>query len=256
MGNLRNKIFLQTINETLESARAEFIEKHTPKKENRFLTKGITYEIGPCQISDGYFTFEISSKIPESILPKSTKLERYFNSVVRIMNKAAKKPVDTKMENIIHNSNKLEFKERDYVKLTYRYSEDELYTYAEVEKRLKYHKSKKIQIPDIPGIATPSGKLVMVLVQESMAKGIRTHVNNLIKANEEVKKVLIAATRNKGKKTVTKPSTKKKSAPKPKAGKPAKVKKPGAKVKTKAVKKSAKPAKKKAKKPVAKSRKK
>jgi len=254
MGNLRNKIFLQTINETLETARAEFIERYTPKKENRFLTRGITYEIGACQISDGYFVFEISSKIPESILPKSTRLERYFNGVVRIMNKAAKRPVDAKMENIIHNSDKLEFKERDYVKLTYRYSEDELYTYAEVEKRLKYHKSKKIQIPDIPGIATPSGKLVMVLVRESMAKGIRTHIGNLIKANEEVKKVLISSTRRKGKKTVSKPSTKKKSASK-KASKPSRAKKPRAKVVAKSVKKSARPAKKKLKKPAAKNKK-
>jgi len=217
MGELRNQIFLQFVNKSLDTVRSEFIEKHTPKKENRFLIKGITYEIGTCHIEEGDFIFEISSKIPEDLLPKQTRIERYFSEVVRRMNKSPKRPAESKMENIIHNTGEIEFKERDYVKLTYRYKESELYSFADVEKRLKHHRAKGVPIPDVPGIATPGGRLIMIIVEENMTRFIRQNVNDLNKANEAVKK-LLGATATKVSPAKKPGAKKKKAAVKLKAG--------------------------------------
>ncbi|VAX24937.1 hypothetical protein MNBD_NITROSPINAE03-1314 [hydrothermal vent metagenome] len=192
MGDLKDHIFLHYANLGVEEARREFVEKHVPKKKSRFLIKGITYEIGSCHVDSGDFVYEISSKIPQEALPKKTTTEKYFKEVLKIVNRSEKKPVNPKLENIVHNTADLEVKERDYVKLTYRYCEDELYTYAEVEKRLRLHKEKNIPLPDVPGIVTPGGKLVVVLIKESMTNLIRQNVTGLIKANDDVKKTMAA----------------------------------------------------------------
>lgn len=240
MGELRDQIFLQYVNQGLDCVRNEFIQKHTPKKENRFLIKGITYEIGPCHINGGDFVFEISSKIPQEFLPKKTSIESYFKKVVRQMNKARKKPAESKMENIIHNTKDLESKERDYVKLTYRYAEKELYTNADIDKRFKLHRDKKIPLPDIHGVATPGGKIIIALVAEAMENFTRRNVLDLVQANEDVKKTLPSV-----------PAKPKAKAKKKTAAKNTAVKK------TAAAKKSAKSAAKKtAKKPAAKKKKK
>jgi len=248
MGALKDHLFLLHINKSLEQLRAEFRAKHSPKKENRFSIKGITYEIGPCKSEDGEFVFEISSKIPQDILPKKTTIEKYFREVVKIMTKCEKKPAEWKMENIIQSTAEVEYKERDYVKLEYRYTEDELYTMPDVEKRLKHHYTKKIPIPDVPGIATPGGKIVLILVEESIAKLARQNVMDLCSSNEQVKAVLVA----KGEAVIAvKPAAPKpaKKAAKPTPKKPAKtaVKKAPAKPVKKAAKaapKAAKPVKK------------
>lgn len=187
MGDLKNQIFLQHIDGALARVREEMIRKYTPKKENRFLFKDITYEIGSCHINaNGKFEFEISSKIPQNILPNQAGINRYFREVVRVMNKSAKRPLTSKMENIIHNA-ELEYKERDYVKLAFEYEEDELYSTQEVEKRLRHHVAKRIPVPDITGVATPFGKLVIVMMTETMEEFIRQNISDLIKANELVK---------------------------------------------------------------------
>jgi len=128
MGELKDKFFLQYISAGLEKVRDGFREEHTPKKGNRFLIKGLTYEIGTCRKDGAQYVFEISSKIPQEVLPKNVKIEKYFSSVIKLMNKCAKKPSESKMENIIHNTADEELKERDYVKLIYSYDENELCT--------------------------------------------------------------------------------------------------------------------------------
>lgn len=234
MGELRDQIFLQYVNQGLDSVRSEFIQKHTPKKESRFLIKGITYEIGPCHIDNGDFVFEISSKIPQELLPKRTSIESYFKKVVRLMNKVGKKPAESKMENIIHNTKDLESKERDYVKLTYRYAEKELYTNADIDKRFKLHSEKKLPLPDIQGVATPGGKIIIALVGEAMENSSRQNVLDLVQANEDVKKTLpsapAAAPAKPKAKAKAKPATKakKKTAAKPATKKAAARKKPAA----------------------------
>lgn len=213
MGNLKNQIFLQFANKGIDEVREEFIQKFTPKKGNRFFIKGITYEIGPCGIESGNFVCEISSKIPQDLLPERVSTEKYFNKVAKIVNKSKKKPTDPKMENIIRNTKDLEIKERDYVKLTYCYEENELYTLSEVEKRLNDYKARKIPIPNIPGVATPSGKFIIAIIKESMAKLIKQNVTDLINANETVKKIMSA----KKKKSSSKPKSA--AQTKPSAGK-------------------------------------
>ncbi|HEB71766.1 MAG TPA: hypothetical protein ENI77_04015 [Nitrospirae bacterium] len=223
MGDLKDHIFLHYANLGVEEARREFVEKHVPKKKNRFLIKGITYEIGSCHVDSGDFVYEISSKIPQEALPKKITTEKYFKEVLKIVNRSEKKPVNPKMENIVHNTADLEVKERDYVKLTYRYSEDELYTYAEVEKRLRRHKEENIPLPDVPGIVTAGGKLVVVLIKESMTNLIRQNVTDLIKANDDVKKAMAAKIKSrdndkelKAARPATKKSATSKSKPKKK----------------------------------------
>ncbi|MBI5814077.1 MAG: hypothetical protein HZB29_00515 [Nitrospinae bacterium] len=212
--------------------------KHTSKKENRFSIKGITYEIGPCKVENADFVFEISSKIPQDMLPRRTTIEKYFREVVKLMNKCAKRPAESKMENIVQSTAEVEYKERDYVKLIYQYKESDLYTMPEVEKRLKHHYAKRIPIPDVPGIATPGGKIVLLLVEEAINEFATANVMDLVKANETVKSALVA------KGEATPPPAPKKAAakPKPKASAKAKPKAP-VKAKSKPSPKKKKPAK-------------
>ena len=220
MGELKDHIFLHYANLGSDDARKEFVKKHVPKKENRFLIEDITYEIGPCRMDSGDFVFEISSKIPQDALPEKVTTEKYFKEVLKIVNRSGKKPVNPKVENIVHNTTDLEVKERDYVKLTYRYKEDELYTYAEVETRLKQYKEKNIPLPDVPGIVTPGGKLVVILIKESMTSSVRQNVTDLVRANGDVIKRMAATMKSHDKGGVNKaarPATKKKTSPKDKA---------------------------------------
>jgi hypothetical protein len=192
MGDLKNQIFLQYINRAIDQARAEFIEKNVPKKENRFLVKGITYEIAPCKLDNGKFVCEISSKIPQEIAGSKAETEQYYRKVVKIMSSAGKRPSETKMENITHSSSAMEHKERDYVKLLFAYDEKEFYTLDEVEKRFRRHQAKGIPFPEISGVTTPSGRLVIAIVEEKMGKFIRQNVADLVHANDEVKKLIKA----------------------------------------------------------------
>ncbi|MBF0293086.1 MAG: hypothetical protein HQK86_13120 [Nitrospinae bacterium] len=222
MGEVKNQLFLQHISKSLEEVRSEFRKKHTPKKDNRFLIKGITYEIGACKIDPDGYLFEISSKIPQEVLPKKMVIDKYFKEVVKLINKTSKKPLDCKMENIIRSSEE-EIKERDYVKLIYRYKENELYTLEEVEKSLRKHIAKGIPIPDAPGVATPMGKMVLHLLEESVKDNIRQNINDLIDANETIKKEIAVKTKAPGdkpaqKKVAPQPS---KTVSKPKAITPA-----------------------------------
>jgi hypothetical protein len=234
MGEVKNQLFLQRINNSLEEVRSDFRKKHTPKKDNRFLIKGITYEIGPCTITPAGYSFEISSKIPQEALPKKVTIDKYFKEVVKLINKKPKKPVDSKMESIIRSSEE-EVKERDYVKLTYCYKEDELYTLAEVDKRIKKYIAKGIPIPEVPGVATPAGKMVLHLLDESIKTNARQNILDLCDANEIVKKEFEGKSPS-GK--APSPTAAKKSAPAPKP-KPAAVKKPAVAKKPVAVKKPA-----------------
>ncbi len=190
MGELKDQFFLQYISSGLEKVRDGFREEHTPKKGNRFLIKGLTYEIGVCRKDGGQYAFEISSKIPQDVLPKNVKIEKYFSSVVKLMNKCSKKPSESKMENIIHNTADEELKERDYVKLIYRYDENELCTNEEIGNRMKQHQADNTPVPDIPGVVTPGGRIVLALIREAIEKLARQNVLDLCAANEEVKKAM------------------------------------------------------------------
>ncbi|VAX19958.1 hypothetical protein MNBD_NITROSPINAE01-640 [hydrothermal vent metagenome] len=211
MGELKDKFFLQYISAGLEKVRDGFREEHTPKKGNRFLIKGLTYEIGTCRKDGAQYVFEISSKIPQEVLPKNVKIEKYFSSVIKLMNKCAKKPSDSKMENIIHNTADEELKERDYVKLIYSYDENELCSNEDIGNRMKHHQENNTPVPDIPGVVTPGGRIVLALIREAIEKLARQNVLDLCAANEEVKKVMKDKAKNQ---PAVKKAAKKKTAKK------------------------------------------
>jgi hypothetical protein len=234
MGQLRDQVFLHCVNKSLERVRSEFRGRFTPKKDNRFLIKGLTYEMSPCRIDSNLFIFDLSSKIPESLLAAKSKKGKYFKKVVALLKKEDKKPMAAKMENIVRNTKEEELKERDYVSVTYQFKESELYLVSDVQKRLKYHQSKNIPIPDVPGVATPSGKMVIILIEEGMAKSAKKVVQAMVKANDTVRQEILTdppeSTKKPAKrKAKAKAKTKKASKPKAKS-KPSK--KPAAKKKS------------------------
>lgn len=212
MGELKNKIFLQYINESLDRARKKLSRAHAPKKGGRFMIDDITYEIGPCRASNGHYVFEISSKIPREKFPltnvdsETSSKEIFFDEVTKIMRSSAtKKPSEWKMESIVHTGVE-ELKERDYVNLSFSYDDAELYTEAELTKKLKRAQEKKIEEPDIPGIVTLAGKLVVTLVSENMERSVMKNVEEFTEANKDVLKrfkTLLAGARGKKGKTTT-----------------------------------------------------
>lgn len=223
MGQLKEQLFLQHLNQSLANVRSRFRSRHAGKKNDRFMVKGITYEIGTCRVEGDEFAFEISSKIPQEMLPEKVKKERFFNEVLKLMKKGPKKPSGSRMENIVSATQEEELKERDYVNLTFRFREQELYTGEMVTKRLKQHQEKKTPLPTIPGIATPAGRVVMILVEESIDEAVSRSVNDLIAANEKSVVALggsFSRVASRKKPAAQKPAAKTPAAKKPAAKKP------------------------------------
>ena len=188
MGHLRDKIFYQTINGALNKLRSELCTKYKAKKENRFFTNGITYEISEGKLLKEGVQIEISSKIPLEIFDKKGLNQKYFNDVKRFMNSRPKRPADVDMENIIHSTAINEIKERDYIKCTYIYKESELYTEKDVDKIVKEVFAGKLRIPEVSGVTTLPGQAVLYLMEENICSGTNANVTDLIKSNEEVMK--------------------------------------------------------------------
>lgn len=162
--------------------------KYKPKKENRFLTGGITYDISAGKLTYDGVQLEMSSKIPQEIAPIKGLNLKYFRDVRDMMNKGDKKPVDVKMENIIRSTNIQELKERDYVKCTFFYKNSELYTEDEIDKIVKAVSTGKMVLPEIPGITTLPGRAVIFKIRESIYHGAIKNIMDMIKANETVMK--------------------------------------------------------------------
>ena len=242
MGNLRDKIFYRAINDSLDRLRNEMCLKYKPKKENRFFVNRITYELGVGRLTGEGVMFETSSKIPNELLPNASFNVRYFKEVRDIMMKAFKKPQDVKMENIVRSLNINELKERDYVKCTYFFKNEELYTEADIDKIIHAVNAGKMELPDIPGITTPGGKAVIFRMQESIYGAASRLVAEFIKANDaaikkfaEIAKTIKPAAKNDAaKKPAAKKAVKKaspKKAPAKKAASKAKATAKGARKK-------------------------
>lgn len=212
MGNLREKIFSRAINDSLDRLREEMCHKYKPKKENRFLTGGITYDISAGRLTDEGVQFEISSKIPHEAIPRKGMNIRYFREVRDIMNKSGKKPLDVKMENIIRSTNIHELKERDYVKCIFFYKNSDLYTDDAIDKVVKAVSSGKMELPDIPGVPTLPGRAVIFKIRESVYNGALKNITDMIKANDTVAKKYALAAKNPV--AETKHAKKKPAAPK------------------------------------------
>jgi hypothetical protein len=188
MPTLKEHLFQEYASKSLERLRSEFRNKYKPKKDDRFDCKGITYEIGPVRVTRQGMEFEISSKIPFEQLSNHPSKEKYFRSVKDLMLKKEKPPSSIDMENIVTSLSQNEKKERDYVKLTYNYSEDELYNSEEIIKKVDKFKKNPEGIPVIHGVTTTFGKLVLLSIEDAVYKKLRENVLSFIDANEDVKK--------------------------------------------------------------------
>ncbi|HUU50487.1 MAG TPA: hypothetical protein VMW81_05985 [Nitrospinota bacterium] len=189
MTNLKQQMYKEFAQEGINQLIEEYKRKYKPKKEDRFNYNGITYEIGPIKITDG-IEFEISSKIPQEELSKKATLTTYFREVKKIISNAEKKPYSIDKENIIREISEDEKKERDYVKLRYVYLDNELYNNEEILKRSEeiIKNPQKHKIPEIYGINTLAGKLVVLSIRDAIYKKAKENMNDLISANEQVRK--------------------------------------------------------------------
>ena len=190
MSSLQSQLFMETASVTLNRLTKDLQKKFEPKKGDRFNVEGITYEIGPPKFvdADKAIRFEISSKIPGEELPESYDNSKYFKQIEK-RSGSVKKPVSADMENIVRETRDQERKERDYVKLTYQYEENELYDDQDILKDIEEitkGSSGKEAPPKVPGVTTLAGRLILERVQSSLYEVAKGNVESLIDANAKV----------------------------------------------------------------------
>ncbi len=192
MSSLRKDLFLEYGLKGLESANKHFREEYTPKKEGRFNFNGITYEYGPLEFDGKFFQFEVSSKIPQDKIVDKIDLEEYFEAVKQEIFNYEKKPLIAARENIVRGMGVEERKERDYVKARYCYMEEELYSKKEFEEKLAAlaKNPKSLDVPVLPGIVTPAGRLIIRCIEDGRQKRAKEAMVYLIEANEKILKKL------------------------------------------------------------------
>jgi hypothetical protein len=190
MSQLKDQLFLEFAAKALSDLTDEFREKFLSKKGDRFNIQGVTYELGSPAIKEGEIEFEISSKIPQDELGKNSTEVKYFNAVKAIIQKGGKKPKSVDMENIVRESRDDVRKERDYVKVTYSYRENELFSEKELGKKIEeFSKKPDVQdLPDIPGVATLGGRVVLFLLRENLHEKAKENLQLLIDANNKIRK--------------------------------------------------------------------
>ena len=200
MSNFRQQLFHEFASRGIAASVEAFKTKYQPKKESRFNVDGITYEIGPARLQDEQIEFEISSKIPHDELTDRSDFETYFAAIKDFLAKDDRHPEEIDMDNIVHDIDGEETKERDYVRLLYRYRFDELYTdkalTAEVSK-LQKDPSARV-LPEIPNVNTLAGRVLLVCVEDFVHQEATGRMQRLIEANDEVRKAFDAKPKHTG----------------------------------------------------------
>ena len=186
MANFKQQSFLQFASLGLSELIADYRNRYEPKKGDRFNVEGITYEIGPAKITQEGIEFEVSSKIPQDELPSKADMLKYFEAVRALMQRSGRLPLSIDMENIIREISEEETKERDYVKLRYCLAEHTLYNDAMVNAELKrlQEQPEAVMPPDIPGVNTMAGRLVLNLLKHNVQRQAKAIMDELIQANE------------------------------------------------------------------------
>jgi hypothetical protein len=189
MPSFREQLFLQFACQGIDGSLNTFKSKYQPKKENRFNFDEITYETSPAKLSEGNLEFEISSKIPQDELLDRNDFESYFSAIKDAMGRDEKQPIATDMENIVHEVGGEELKERDYVRLRYRYSFDEVCSNDVIATELaKYQRDPSLRkLPEIANVNTLAGKLVLLLIEDFFQNEATTRMDRLIEANQQVR---------------------------------------------------------------------
>lgn len=190
MATLRDQVFKEYAQMGINETIATFRSKFQVKKGDRFNYQGITYEIGPPSVGQGEIEFEISSKIPQDELSGSMTLDAYFKEVKKLIGRGGKKPFAIDKENIVREVGDDEVKERDYVKLKYRYEDSELYeTKAIVEQSAAMDEKELSSLPNIPGVQTVAGRLVLLAIRDGLRAASHETMEHLIEANEQVRQI-------------------------------------------------------------------
>ena len=189
MATLKNILFARYAGKALESLVIEMQKKYSEKKGRRFNHDNITYEISRANVIDENIQFEISSKIPQEQLKGNDHMKNYFKEIKKLVTGLKLKPFSVEMENIVLDTNKANEKERDYVKLLYRYPVDDLYSDKEISEKIKTMNSEedKKALQEIKGALTPQGSIALQLVLESTKSFARKNIEQLIDANKQVK---------------------------------------------------------------------
>ena len=185
-------LFHQNAGEGLTHLVEEMQKTYKPKKGRRFHHSNITYEVSRPVLRDNLLEFEISSKIPQDELKDPKQMQKYFEGIKKSIGVRKENLVSIEMENIVWDSNKENEKERDYVKLLYRYPLDDLFNDKEVAKEyelIKANKSKR-KIPEALGTFTLQGRIVLAFVQEKIQELGRNNLETLIKANDKIRSSL------------------------------------------------------------------
>ncbi len=189
MSSLKGLLFSQFASDGLNDLIEEMQSKYQPKKGRRFNHNKITYEVSRPTLKDNQIEFEISSKIPEDEVDSSDKMQVYFEEIKKNLFKAGITPESIEMENIIWDSKKETEKERDYVKLIYKYPLDDLFDTQAVMKTYEEKPAGENfeNLPKAPSTFTTQGKLVLQNVRQNIQLKGRERIEQLISANDSVR---------------------------------------------------------------------
>jgi len=189
MATFRQQLFHQFASQGLTASIEAFKVQYQPKKENRFNFDSITYEIGPARLNEDSITFEISSKIPQDELDDRDDFASYFAAIQDFLKHDAKQPEAIDMENIVQEIGGEETKERDYVRLRYRYAFHEMYSDAAIAAEIaRVQKNPKVRpVPEITNVNTLAGRVVLLCVEDFMQQEATVRMQRLIEANQEVR---------------------------------------------------------------------
>ena len=189
MPTLKGLLFNQYAAEGLSLLVEELQSKYTAKKGRRFNHNNVTYEISRSSLNQGAIEYEISSKIPEDEIKNPKEMQAYFQQIKKILSKGKLKPDSVEMENIVWDSKKETEKKRDYVKLLYKFSLDDLFddqVVAENHENIIAGKADP-KVPRSSSAFTMAGNVVLATVRDTIQNIGRDNVNSLIEANKDVK---------------------------------------------------------------------
>lgn len=192
MANFRQQLFQEFASKGLAASIEAFKTMYQPKKESRFNIDEITYEIGPARLNAEHIEFEISSKIPQDELTERADFDNYFAAIKDLLENDTKRPADIGMDNIVHDVGGEETKERDYVRLLYRYHFDELYSNEQVAAGIAKVQQDPTarQLPEIPNVNTLAGRVLLLCVEDFMQQEATTRMQRLIEANQHVRQAV------------------------------------------------------------------
>jgi len=183
MPSLKGLLFSQYAAEGLNKLLEEMQQQYKPKKGRRFNHGNITYEISRPNLKDNCIEFEISSKIPQDELGSADKMKDYFEGIKEIIFKDKIAPVSVEMENIVWDSRRDTEKEREYVKLLYRYSLNELFDDQEIIRQAE----SGSEVKRAASTFTQQGSAVLGMVTQKIMTLGRQNLESLISANKAVR---------------------------------------------------------------------